>query len=137
MSIVSYRRLSFVVCRRIVCRNGIFLVFFIWYTVVVRMSIVITGWGNEITWWRGVTNTSRWKITNRDGCFSPILQTNVGQWCRRRGCGVASAPPKVLICWKFGPNLWKSRLNPWKYVEKWRPALFDLKYGTQRIQKNT
>jgi len=78
MSIVSYSRLSFVVSRRIVCRNGIFLVFFIWCTAVVMRSNVITWWGNGNTWLRGITNTSRWKITNREGCFSSILQMNVG-----------------------------------------------------------
>jgi len=28
-------------------------------------------------------------------------------WCKRRGCRGTSTPPKVLIWWKSGQNLWK------------------------------
>jgi len=51
--------------------------------------------------------------------------------CRRQGCRGKSAPPKVLIWWKFGQNplesgqnswkngknLWKPSQNPWKSVQ--------------------
>ena len=43
----------------------------------------------------------------------------VDQWCRRRGAGGASTPPKVLIGWKSGQN-------PWKSGQKWRTMWFDL-----------
>ena len=57
------------------------------------------------------------------------------------GAGGANAPPKVLICqkfgqnpWKFGQNLWKSGWNPWKSRakslksdQKWRSTFFDFK----------
>ena len=33
------------------------------------------------------------------------------------GGGGASAPPKVLICQKFGQNPWKSSQNPWKFKQ--------------------
>ena len=50
------------------------------------------------------------------------------------GGGDASAPPKVLICWKFGQNIWKFGQNPWKSWQKWRPRLFGFKYGAQHLQ---
>jgi len=46
------------------------------------------------------------------------------QWCRRRGAGGASAPPKVSICHKSGQKFWKNGQNHWKFGQKWRPMLF-------------
>jgi len=46
------------------------------------------------------------------------------------GSGGAIAPPKVLICRK-------SEQNRWRFGQKWRPMLFDLKNGTQHFQKIT
>ena len=75
-------------------------------------------------------------------------------WCRRRGCRGCKRTPKsfdLLKIWakslkiwakslkiwaKTGQNPQISRQNLWKSEQKWRPTLFDFKYGAQRLQKN-
>jgi len=47
--------------------------------------------------------------------YTAMSKFCANQWCRRQG---ASAPLKVLICWNFA-------LNPWKSWQKWHPTLFD------------
>jgi len=66
-------------------------------------------------------------------CYSAVAHI-LTHWCRRRGAGSASTPPKALI-WcksrentsKSGQNLWKPSQTPWTYEQKWHPTSFDLK----------
>jgi len=59
------------------------------------------------------------------------------------GGGVASAPPKVVICWKSGQNhwkfwqdLWKSGQNPWRSRKTGAQRCFTSKNNAQRLQRN-
>jgi len=48
------------------------------------------------------------------------------QWCRRRGNRGYKRTPKILICWKFGQNPWKSGQiceNVRKYLKCWENYL--------------
>ena len=79
-------------------------------------------------------------------CFQVVVHTGVGGG----GAGGATAPPKVLIRWKFGKKPIESGKNPlksgknlcepsqtfWKYKQKWRPTCFDLKNGARIDMKS-
>ena len=66
-------------------------------------------------------------------CFSRkrliYLRTGVGDV----GAGGSSVPPKVLICWKFGQNIWKSGKKP-ENISKYLGKIFEnlSKNGAQR-----
>ena len=80
-----------------------------------------------------------------------LLLDSPSHWCRRRGCRWCNLPPKVLIWWKSGQNLIKSRQNslksgqnlwgrsktPWKSEKKWHPTCFDLKIMAPEMTRKT
>ena len=67
------------------------------------------------------------------------------------GAGDASAPPKIVIIWKFGQNLlifgqnfWKSEQDPqisrkylWKFGQQWGPTLFYFKKLSPNVCRKT
>jgi len=82
----------------------------------------------EPSWiWPVTTLRGQWPCTTK----TYHLALNAAKYRKIITTGVvggdASAPRKVLICWKSGRNPWKCEQTPWISGQKWRPTLFAFK----------